>query len=86
LARGTSPAYAREVLDAQARRTEELMLEVRLAEGVDAGRLTPPARRGAARMSVDGLIDQARLADNRLVLTLQGRLLADHVVRELMAR
>ena len=84
LARGTSPAYAREVLDAQARRTEELLLEVRLAEGVDIDRLSPHARRVAMRLAGDGLVDHARLGGGRLTLTLRGRLLADHVVRELM--
>jgi oxygen-independent coproporphyrinogen-3 oxidase len=81
---GVSPAQAREVLDAETRRTERVLLEVRLRDGLpmdildDAGRAALPSQRER------GLIDEAALADGRVVLTRQGRLLADGVVRDLL--
>ncbi len=81
LTAGRSPAHAREVLDAEDRRVERVLLEVRLAEGLslevldDAGRATAPS------VVADGL---AAVEDDRLVLTQRGRLLADAVVRRLL--
>jgi len=81
LAAGRSPVQAREVLDAETRRVERILLETRLAEGLpvdvldDDGRAWLPDLRGA------GLV-----ADHtdRVVLTARGRLLADAVVRDLV--
>jgi oxygen-independent coproporphyrinogen-3 oxidase len=81
VAAGRSPAAGREVLGPAERETERVMLGLRLAEGLPAGTLpAAPARRLAA----DGLLDRARLAAGRAVLTLRGRLLADHAIRELI--
>ncbi|GAA4693631.1 radical SAM family heme chaperone HemW [Nocardioides nanhaiensis] len=85
LVEGLSPALAREVLDDETRRVERVLLELRLREGLplatldDAGRAAVPeqVRRGLA--VVEGSGDQ-----ERLVLTLEGRLLADAVVRDLV--
>ncbi|OYO17189.1 coproporphyrinogen III oxidase [Enemella dayhoffiae] len=81
LVAGESPAYAREALDAETRRMERVLLELRLADGLplavltdsERSRVTDPVRRGLAE-----------LRDDRLVLTLTGRLLADGVVRDLL--
>ena len=48
LAAGRSPAHAREVLDAESRRVERVLLELRLREGLDA---RGAGRRPAARRS-----------------------------------
>jgi oxygen-independent coproporphyrinogen-3 oxidase len=80
LAAGRSPAAGREAPDAAARRTEAVMLGVRLAEGVS---LRDSERAGAADLAVRGLLDPVALAGGRAVLTLRGRLLADAVVRAL---
>ncbi len=81
LSDGRSPAAAREVLDAETRRIERVLLESRLIDGLDVDVLTPTERARVADLAVQGLVIQAR---NRLTLTLRGRLLADAVVRELL--
>jgi oxygen-independent coproporphyrinogen-3 oxidase len=79
LAAGTSPAYAREVLDEETRRIERVLLEIRLREGLPLAVL--PDRARAQPVVADGL---AVLEDDHLVLTVRGRLLADAVVRTLL--
>ena len=81
LGEGVSPAYAREVLGPSDRRVERVLLELRLADGLDGGLLTSSERGRAADMIARGL---ASWFDDRLVLTLSGRLLADGVVRDLL--
>jgi oxygen-independent coproporphyrinogen-3 oxidase len=78
---GSSPAYAREVLDEPSRRIEQVMLRTRLREGVPLDVLDNAGRRGAARLQTDGLV---KVGDGAVTLTLRGRLLADAVVRELL--
>lgn len=83
LAAGHSPALAREVLDAQTRRLERVLLEVRLSEGLATTVLSAEARTDCAALVREGLIDSDALAAGLVVLTQQGRLLADLVVRRL---
>ena len=83
LADGASPAHARELLDPATRRFERVMLELRLADGLDAALLDDEGRAAAARAAADGLADPHALAAGRVCLTLRGRLLADALVREL---
>jgi oxygen-independent coproporphyrinogen-3 oxidase len=80
---GASPAHARELLDAPTRRFERIMLELRLAAGLDAALLDAAGRAAAARAAADGLADPRALDGGRLRLTPRGRLLADALVREL---
>ena len=81
IAEGVSPAYAREVLGAEDRRVERVLLELRLAEGLDIALLTETERARVPGLIARGL---AESVEDRLVLTLQGRLLADGVVRDLL--
>ncbi len=83
LAAGRSPAAGREVLDTPARRREDVMLRVRLREGLDLTALPQRVRLLADGWVRDGLADGAALGGGRLALTVRGRLLADLVVREL---
>ncbi len=76
-----SPAAAREVLDAESRRTERVMLELRLRDGLDAMVLSRKGLSAVAELIERGLVTTG---DERLFLTRQGRLLADAVVRELV--
>jgi oxygen-independent coproporphyrinogen-3 oxidase len=84
IAGGLSPAHGREVLDAETRRVEQVLLGIRLRDGLpvdvldDAGRAALPGEVDA------GLVEAGALADGRVVLTLRGRLLADAVVRDLL--
>ncbi|SEF18553.1 radical SAM family heme chaperone HemW [Jiangella alba] len=84
LAAGESPAHAREVLDAETRRVERVLLEVRLVSGLDLSVLDDAGRSAAAKIVADGLGEPDALAAGRLVLTRRGRLLADAVVRDLL--
>jgi putative oxygen-independent coproporphyrinogen III oxidase len=81
LAEDVSPAAAREVLDAETRRVERVLLEIRLRDGLPVSALDATGRRAVAELGERGLVE---LAAERLVLTLRGRLLADAVVRDLL--
>ena len=83
LTAGKSPAAARERLTAAEQRMEEIMLRVRLAEGLPLSLLTAAALAETERMLAMSLIDRAAHAAGRLVLTVRGRLLADAVIRDL---
>jgi oxygen-independent coproporphyrinogen-3 oxidase len=82
LAAGCSPAAGREILSPEEQYTERVMLGLRLADGLPLETLDPPGRAAAARAITDGLLTATPAA--RLVLTRQGRLLADAVVRDLL--
>ncbi|MFV2194690.1 radical SAM family heme chaperone HemW [Nocardiopsis sp. LOL_012] len=83
LARGQSPGQAREVLTADERRFERVLLEIRVAGGCPLDLLEGSGRAAAERAVAEGLLDPAAHAEGRAVLTLRGRLLADAVVRDL---
>jgi oxygen-independent coproporphyrinogen-3 oxidase len=81
---GLSPAAGRERLSAEQRHTEKVMLGVRRRDGLPFADLDDRARAGAQQLARWGLVEPAGLADERIVLTQRGRLLADAVVRELL--
>lgn len=83
LGESRSPGAGREVLDAEDRRVERILLELRLAAGCPLGLLTPAGLAGARRALDDGLLQPGPYAAGSAVLTLRGRLLADAVVRAL---
>ena len=83
LASGASPGQAREILTADERRTERIMLLARLAAGCPVDELGPAGRAAAAAAVTDGLAEPEAHAAGRLVLTRTGRLLADAVIREI---
>ena len=81
LADGRSPRHDGEHVDAAAARVEHVMLQTRLRSGLDLTTLGV-----AAVAEVDDLVGRglATVQDDRLVLTRDGRLLADAVVRRLV--
>jgi putative oxygen-independent coproporphyrinogen III oxidase len=81
LAEGNSPAHSREILSTEDRRVEDVLLRLRMVEGVPLDVLTTAGRVAAERACVDGLLERD---GDRVVLTLRGRLLADAVVRDLV--
>ena len=81
LAASTSPAYAREVLTAGQRRVERVLLELRLADGLDLDVLTATERQRLPDLAARGLIEPSGSA---VVLTRSGRLLADGISRDLL--
>jgi oxygen-independent coproporphyrinogen-3 oxidase len=70
---GESPEADGENIDAATAALEDVMLRLRLREGIGIDRL-----RDVDAMVAHGLLT---IADDRATLTLKGRLLADHVVR-----
>ncbi|MEI6591555.1 MAG: coproporphyrinogen III oxidase, partial [Actinomycetes bacterium] len=81
------PAVGSERIDAETRRIESFLLKVRVADGIavaDANAANPRAAQVISQLIADGLIDGKKAITGQIVLTLQGRLLADHVVRELL--
>jgi oxygen-independent coproporphyrinogen-3 oxidase len=83
LAAGCSPAAGREVLGAGQRYTEQVMLGLRLADGLPLTVLDRSAQAAAARAVTAGLL--ITTPGGRVVLTSRGRLLADAVLRDLLA-
>ncbi|UOQ60782.1 radical SAM family heme chaperone HemW [Leucobacter rhizosphaerae] len=84
IARGISPAHAREVLSPEAVRDERILLETRIADGLPADLLSEIERRAIPELIADGLIDGRAAIHGRVVPTLRGRLLADTVVHRLL--
>ncbi|WP_412540211.1 radical SAM family heme chaperone HemW [Longispora sp. K20-0274] len=75
-----SPGVGRELLTKEERRVEDIMLRLRLAEGLPLDLLDGAGLAAAHRAVEDGLLT---LAEDRVILTLRGRLLADAVIRDL---
>ena len=81
---GLSPGLGREILTDTDRHVEDVMLRVRLRDGLPLTALDAPGLAGAARALADGLLDPAAYEAGSVVLTLRGRLLADAVIRDLL--
>nr|WP_243752171.1 radical SAM family heme chaperone HemW [Leucobacter weissii] len=87
---GSSPAEAREVLDAETRRVERVLLETRIVDGLPLEALTEQERRRVPPLIAEGLLEGAAAlpvpgrGPGRAVPTLRGRLLADTVVHRLL--
>jgi oxygen-independent coproporphyrinogen-3 oxidase len=84
LAEDRSPAAGRERLGAAERRTERIMLELRLAEGLALEHLDGAALASAGAQAAQGRLEPRALAGGRAVLTLDGRLVGDAVARALV--
>ena len=83
IADGDLPVAGSELLTADDRSMEDVMLRVRLAEGLPLDRVNSAARARIPDLVADGLVDESQLTFGRVVLTQNGRLLADLVVRRL---
>ncbi|MEV8215505.1 radical SAM family heme chaperone HemW [Leifsonia sp. NPDC077715] len=82
---GESPAAGRETLDAGTRHVERVLLLSRIREGVSTAELGDASRHEIPGLIADGLVDGRAALRGSIVLTLRGRLLADAVVRRLLA-
>ena len=81
-----SPAAGREQLSFETASLERVLLESRTSAGMsisDLVTLEPTAKQKIPQLIADGLIQGDRALKGQLVLTVQGRLLADAVVRML---
>lgn len=74
IAAGASPELDGETIDTETHALEDVMLRLRLAEGIEADRLND-----VGAMIAAGFLERV---GERVVLTRQGRLMADHVVRQ----
>jgi oxygen-independent coproporphyrinogen-3 oxidase len=81
LSSGRSPAVGREVLDRDTRAVEEVLLGVRMVQGLRVSELTAHQRDEVDLLVSDGL---GSVDGGRFRLTRAGRLLADAVVRRLV--
>jgi putative oxygen-independent coproporphyrinogen III oxidase len=81
LASGLSPAQARELLSPEQRRVERILLELRLADGLPTSLLTTTEKSRLVELVARRL---AVVEDGMLILTRNGRLLADGVIRDLL--
>ncbi|WP_104099999.1 radical SAM family heme chaperone HemW [Cryobacterium sp. M96] len=82
---GDSPAAGRETLDAATQEVERVLLLTRIREGIPIDSLSPLRRHEVAGLIADELIDAKAALFGSIELTLRGRLLADAVVRRLLA-
>jgi len=80
---GVSPAYAREVLTPEQQRVEQLLLGLRMREGVPIDAVSSSQAPRIAEFIGRGLLEGTEALAGRLVLTRAGRLVADHLIREL---
>lgn len=85
LAVGQSPGAGRETLDEATRETERVLLGARMREGLKIASLSAEGRKAVAGLIADELVDAASAIRGQLTLTVRGRLLADAVVRKLLA-
>jgi len=81
---GESPAAGREALDDETRYVERVLLAARVRGELATAELRQEARGRVAGLIARGLVDGSAAVRGRIELTLQGRLLADAVVRELL--
>ena len=84
LAEGELPVQESETLDPATRATERILLELRIADGLPVEAVPEQTRDQIAVHAARGHLDPAALDAGRLVLTRNGRLLADAVVRDLV--
>jgi putative oxygen-independent coproporphyrinogen III oxidase len=80
---GVSPAQAREVLGEEVAQMERVLLGIRLRSGVEVSDIAPGHHAQLAEWVSRGLLDGRELLAGRVVPTLQGRLVADFLAREL---
>jgi oxygen-independent coproporphyrinogen-3 oxidase len=80
-----SPAAGRETLDPETRRVERVLLSTRIRDGLAVEELDAPGRGAVAGLIADGLVHGEAALRGSIELTLRGRLLADTVVRRLLA-
>ncbi len=80
-----SPAHESEALTPVDIAHEEIMLRLRLREGLPLGVLSGDGLKEAKQAVLDGLLDSAKFESDLAVLTFTGRLLADGLVARLWA-
>ncbi|MBD2761445.1 coproporphyrinogen III oxidase [Kocuria sp. cx-455] len=81
---GLSPAVGRESLNQDTQYLEHVMLGIRIREGLETRSLRPEGRTAVAGLILDGWVDGPAAVGGHVILTDQGRLMADAVTRRLL--
>ena len=85
ISHGDSVEAKDEILTETNRADERIMLMMRLRDGLQRSELTSEQVRVIDGFVATGVIDQTAWHEGRVMLTLQGRLIADRVVRDVVA-
>jgi len=79
-----NPMQEQEILTAAEARTEEIMLQIRLATGLQISSLSSSEQSSLLGFLEQGHLLQSFWSDGRVVLSQSGRLIADRIVREML--
>lgn len=79
-----NPMQEQEILTSAQARTEEIMLQIRLATGLSVSALSPSERSSLLSFLEEGHLLKPFWESGRLVLSRSGRLIADRIVREML--
>ena len=82
---GQSPMHEEEVLNDEQKNSERMMLEIRLAQGIDAKTLDSGQLAILESFKNQGHLLADSWAAGRIVLSTSGRLIADRIVREILS-
>jgi len=82
---GQSPMHEEEVLNDEQKNSERMMLEIRLAKGIDAKTLDSGQLAILESYKNQGHLLADSWAAGRIVLSTSGRLIADRIVREILS-
>ncbi len=82
---GQSPMHEEEVLNDEQKNSERMMLEIRLAKGIDAKTLNSGQLAILESFKNQGHLLADSWAAGRIVLSTSGRLIADRIVREILS-
>ena len=85
IAAGHSPGAGRETLADSSKYLEHVLLRARVRGGLQTSTLDADGRKAVAGLIADELVDAPAAFKGTITLTLKGRLLADAVVRRLLA-
>ena len=84
LAKSESPIQDRETLTRENKADEFILLQIRRREGISHSQMSASQISIAERYLASGDLDQASWGQKKLVLSKNGRLIADRIVRELV--
>ena len=79
-----NPMQEQEILTADEARSEEIMLQIRLATGIPLSSLSPNEQRSLPSFLADGYLLGPAWEGGSVILSQTGRLIADRIVREIL--
>jgi len=79
-----NPMQDQEILTAEEARSEEIMLQIRLVDGIARASLSEGEAKSLPTFLVEGYLLSSAWEQGRIVLSKTGRLMADRIVREIL--